>query len=83
MIFDLEWPKAQIICNDVIKNFQKRNFSCGKIYCRMKDKKPWPVCWHLKQNFAKRRTNNFEVEQNLKITFNKVILKEESHFKLH
>ena len=28
--FDWEGPKPQITCNDVITNFQKRNFSWGK-----------------------------------------------------
>ena len=29
-IFDWGGPKPQITCNDVIRNFQKRNFLLGK-----------------------------------------------------
>ena len=39
-IFDLGGPKPQITCNDVIRNFQKRNFWWGQRYRGMENLKP-------------------------------------------
>ena len=35
-IFDWGGPKPQLICNDVIKNFQKRKFLWGKVIVEWK-----------------------------------------------
>ena len=50
--FWLEWPKPQITCNDVIKNFQKRKFLWDKDILEWKI---WNRCLlALNQDFAKR-----------------------------
>ena len=36
-------PKLQITCNDVTRNFRKRNFLWVKDSCRLEDQKPWLV----------------------------------------
>ena len=52
-IFD--WGgKPPITCNDVIRNFQKKELFMGQRYRRMEDHKPWPGL-ALYQDFAKRR----------------------------
>ena len=39
-IFDWGWPKPQITCNDVIRNFRKKLF-VEQRYRRIEDQKPW------------------------------------------
>ena len=53
-IFDWGGPKPHITCNDVIKNFQKRNFSWGKDIMEWKIKSRG-LRLALKQDFAKGR----------------------------
>ena len=42
-IFDWGGTKPQTTCNDVIRNFRKKELFVGQRYRRMEDLKPWSV----------------------------------------